>query len=74
MNCAALYLNSYELEETDPNFQLVQEYNAPIGFFIVELTLSFIMVLGAGGDIYLRKDGWQRLGTSIDDLIAAYKR
>lgn len=32
LNCAALYLNSYELEETDPNFQLVQEYNAPIGF------------------------------------------
>lgn len=74
LNCAALYLNSYELEETDPNFQLVQEYNAPIGFFIVELTLSFIMILAQEETYTISKDGWQRLGTSIDDLIAAYKR
>lgn len=74
LNCAALYLNSYELEETDPNFQLVQEYNAPIGFFIVELTLSFIMILAQEETYTISKDGWQRLGTSIDDLIAAYKQ
>ena len=74
MNCAALYLNSYELEETDPDFQLVQEYNVPIGFFIVELTLSFIMILAQEETYTISKDGWQRLGTSIDDLIAVYKR
>lgn len=74
LNCAALYLNSYELEETDPDFQLVQEYNVPIGFFIVELTLSFIMILAQEETYTISKDGWQRLGTSIDDLIAVYKR
>ena len=74
LKCAALYLNSYELEETDPNFQLVQEYNAPIGFFIVELTLSFIMILARNETYTISKEGWQELGLGIDDVIATYKR
>ena len=71
---AALYLNSCELEETDPNLQLVQEYNAPIGFFIVELTLSFVMVLARDEMCTISKEGWQELGSGIDDVIATYKR
>lgn len=69
-----LYLNSREFEEDDPDLQLVQEYNAEMGFFVVQLTLSLVMILAQEETYTISKDGWQKLGTSIDDLIAAYQQ
>lgn len=73
MKSIGLYLNSREFEEDDPDLQLVQEYNAEMGFFVVQMTLSLAMILAQEETYTISKDGWQRLGTSIDDLIAAYK-
>lgn len=73
MMTMGLYLNSRELEESDPNLELVREYNAEMGFFIVQLSLALMMILAEAETYTISKDGWQGLGVSIDDLIDAYK-
>lgn len=73
LNCAGLYLNAYKLEESDPNLQLIQEYNAPIVFFISGFIIPFIMALARDETCTISKEGWQDIGSGIDDMIAIYK-
>lgn len=73
LNCAGLYLNAYKLEESDPNLQLIQEYNAPIVLFISGFIIPFIMALARDETCTISKEGWQDSGSGIDDMIAIYK-